>query len=116
MTIAIQNKWHKELTQEKWNTYSQMQQILMIGSEFSRAKNFIIEKNDLETGNCYERAMELVDHAINDPVWKNHLKELLYFREYLSELYLNERSNLEESLNMFKALLLWSPETQFVEI
>jgi hypothetical protein len=46
---------------EKWNRYPLERQILMIGSEFARAKNLRRDNVTGEVVQCYERAFELID-------------------------------------------------------
>ena len=43
---------------------------------------------------CYERAMELTDLTVEDIRWGKGLKDLLRFREVLSELYLSKNADL----------------------
>lgn len=109
---------HKGMTPERWKEYSKERQILMIGSEFARAKSFISKKLFQETRNCYERAFELLDLCTYDRKWHRPsvLRELLRFREYLGILYLQDEADYKENLIMYKALLQWSRETSAVEV
>jgi len=109
-------KWHKSFTPEKWSQYSIDRQILMIATEFARAKS-LIQKNDIkEVKNCYERAFELLDLSTYDQKWQKKLKELLRFRELLGQLYSDTSVNLKLNNNMFKVLLFWDKKTSLVKI
>ena len=89
--------YHRSLNPEKWAKYSKGQQILMIANEINRAKNWIAKKQAAETNLAYERAFELIDLTVEDKKWKGRNRELLRFREIISELYCN--SNKDEQLN-----------------
>jgi hypothetical protein len=108
--------WHKTMTPDKWRRFSVEQQILMIGSEFARAKNLLRDHVDTEVVQCYERAMELLDLCAMDPKWRHRLKELLRFRELLGELYLNVPADNGGSLVLYRTLMNWSGQTSRVEL
>jgi len=109
-------KWHKSFTPEKWSEYTIDRQILMIATEFARAKS-LIQKNDIkEVKNCYERAFELLDLSTYDQKWGKKLKELLRFREYLGNLYLSEDISLKQNNDLHQTLLFWDRRTSLVNI
>lgn len=82
------NKWHKNLTKEKWRNFSFKQQVLMTATECLRAKEWI-SKNDPETAkNNFERALELLDLTINVNIGSENLKRLLVLREEMGIAYL----------------------------
>jgi hypothetical protein len=83
-------KLHTHLNPEKWVTYSKTQQVLMISNELNRALNCLNSNHLLDAEKCYERAIELTDLTVEDHRWDNALKELLRFREVLSELFLSK--------------------------
>ena len=78
------NKWHKNLTPEKWTRYSLKTQMLMIGSEFSRILHL---KDNASQNNCLERACELIDLTADDLKLGPGRKELLLLREALRQEY-----------------------------
>ncbi|MBN1199309.1 MAG: hypothetical protein JXA23_08155 [Bacteroidales bacterium] len=90
---------HKHLSIEKWQTYSQSQQILMISNEMNRALNALKSGHFRDAGMSYERAMELTDLTVEDERWESGIRELLRFREVLSELYLENDIQLAEQAN-----------------
>ena len=108
--------WHKSMTPERWAGFAMDRQILMIGSEFGRAKNFIAEGLFAETHECYERAFELLDLCCYDDKWRSRFGELLRFREALGELYLSPAPDPEQNTLFFRTLLFWHPETAKVSI
>ena len=101
---------------ERWKEYNIEQQILMIGTEFARAKSLILKNKVEETRKCYERAFEMLDLSKNDFKWRSRLRELTRFREILGDLYLNEISNFESCNQFYKVLLQWHPATSKVEL
>jgi hypothetical protein len=108
--------WHKSMNSEKWNRYPRERQILMIGSEFARAKNLRRDNIVGEVAQCYERAFELIDFCVMDPKWHSKLKELLRFREALGELYLNPSNDGPAFMMLYQTLMNWSGGTSRVEL
>jgi hypothetical protein len=108
--------WHKSMDSEKWNRFPLERQILMIGSEFARAKNLLRDNVTAEVRQCYERAFELLDLCTMDPKWQRRLKELLRFREMLGELYLNASKDDPGFMMMYRTLMNWSGGTSRVEL
>ncbi|MDD4526466.1 MAG: hypothetical protein PHF25_00340 [Candidatus Margulisbacteria bacterium] len=102
---------HTTLTQDKWDKYSNMQQILSIGAEFGRAKNAIKINDDKETSNSYLRALELLELTSGDIKWQKKLKELLYLKEYLAWVWMFARADIDICQKMYRTLLDISPET-----
>lgn len=102
---------HKNLKEEKWFSYPQSQQVIMIANELNRAKNFILTEDFREVNGCYERAFELVDITSADPRWKgNQLKELRRFREILAQQYTSEIKDQNLNHQLYLGLLRISPE------
>ncbi|MCB1190332.1 MAG: hypothetical protein H7A23_23700 [Leptospiraceae bacterium] len=114
----MKTHYHKSMTVEKWSEYGFAKQILMIGSEFARAKSLIQKRKFDHVKECYARAMELVDLTIYDPKWNTltKLRELLRFREMMGILYTEKFDDLQECNLYYKVLLSWNGETAKVEI
>jgi hypothetical protein len=108
--------WHKSLDSEKWNRFPRERQILMIGSEFARAKNLLRDGVHHEVRQCYERALELLDMCAMDPKWRPRLRELLRFREVLGELYLGVDRDDPNFMLLYRTLMSWSGSTSRVEL
>jgi len=87
-------KLHTHLDPDKWVTYSRAQQVLMITNELNRALNCLSGNHIQDAEQCYERAIELTDLTVEDQRWNNGLKELLRFREVLSEIFLTKDAQL----------------------
>jgi hypothetical protein len=104
------------MTPEKWGRFPVERQILMIGSEFGRAKNLLRDHAYTEVRQCYERAMELLDLCTTDQKWRSRLRELLRFRELLGELYLDLPVDDGRSMLLYRTLMNWSGETSRVEL
>mgnify|MGYP000200335985 CR=1 FL=1 len=98
-------KFHKDLNPEKWSKFTPTQQILMIGNELNRARNWLIKDDTKEVNNCYERAFELLDLTIAMNYRKNLVKELLRAREVLAILYLGKKKNIKLNNLLFDVLL-----------
>ena len=98
-------KYHQTLTEEKWGTFPFYKQLIMIGNELNRAKNWI-ENNDVKkVKTCYERAFELFYLTIACLKDKRKLKELLRAKEMLGALYIEKMPDLNENIALLKALL-----------
>jgi hypothetical protein len=87
-------KLHTNLTSEKWEAYSTTQQVLMIANELNRASNCLKSNHPADAEKCFERAIELTDLTVEDTRWHKGLRELLRFREVLSELYISKNVDL----------------------
>ncbi len=85
----MSNLHHKTLTSKKWQEYPKERQILMLGSELLRAKNWLMRKDEENSKLCLERALEILDFIIADRKWQKERQRLLRFREVLAECYLN---------------------------
>ncbi len=101
---------HKGLTLEKWSSYPESRQVLMISNELNRAKNFIADGNVEAVNMCYERAFELTDLTTSDKKWQGKRREMRRFREMLAKLYADKDKNAEENQMLFIGLLRLSPE------
>jgi hypothetical protein len=108
--------WHRSMDPGKWSRFTFDRQILMIGSEFARAKNLLRDGVRGEVIQCYERAFELLDLCTTDPKWRPRLKELLRFRELLGELYLDVSKDDPRFMMMYRTLMHWSGSTSRVEL
>ena len=104
-------KLHKNLTKEKWRSFSKSQQILMIANELKRAENWIIKGDLDEVKNCYERAFELLDLTISISKRRNLLKELLRFREMLASQYISKQKDINLNQKLFNVLLSLSKDS-----
>ena len=101
-------KLHRQLNPEKWATYSKTQHILMVSNELNRALNCLSSNHQNDAEKCYERAIELTDLIVEDKRWSGALKELLRFREILSELFLFK--DIELNRLALSTLLLFNVE------
>jgi len=112
----MQNKFHKNLTLERWQKFPKETQILNIAAEFSRAKHWLEKKDNKEVLNCLNRSFELIDLTINDSKWKKSLKELLRSRDVLAEFYIKKDKKLDELVKLFRTLLNFNKFSSRVEI
>ena len=98
-------KLHKNLTKERWQTFGETKQLLMIANELNRAKNWIKKKDIEETMSAYERAFELLDLTISITTDANRLKELLRFREFLGFYYQCKEKKIDFADKLLRTLL-----------
>lgn len=66
---------HQNLAGGRWQKLSLAEQLGNIGSEVSRAARSQ-KTNGYDFENAVERALELFDLTIEDPRWKNRLREI----------------------------------------
>ncbi|MDD5457600.1 MAG: hypothetical protein PHV30_11310 [Candidatus Margulisbacteria bacterium] len=104
------------MDQKRWNSYEKSQQILMIGSEFGRAKTWIIKKAVSESIQCYYRALDLIEQTVDDPKWNKAGRELLRFKEMVAEAALFKTLDLQNTLLLYRTLLGWNAKTEKVQI
>ncbi len=78
---------HKDLASGRWFSMTAMEQLGNIGSEVERSlkwhKSGHIENRD----QAIARMLDLIDITVQDPKWKNRLKELLRTREVLCDYF-----------------------------
>lgn len=72
------------ITQAQWGKLSLYEQLGNVGSEVSRAIKWR-DRDKKYFEMAIERALELLDFTIEDPRWKNRLKEICRAREFLCD-------------------------------
>jgi hypothetical protein len=78
---------------ELWRKFNKNEQYAAIGAEIVRAS--IWENKDKgRFFGALERALALLDAAIDDPQWKNELLVPLYLREEVGKYYIGERRGI----------------------
>lgn len=83
--------YHKNLSKKRWFNMKLVEQMANIGSEIERT---IIWKNKGDKQYqklAFERALELIDLALEDPKNRMRLKELCRMREMLVDWYFDNR-------------------------
>lgn len=76
----------------RWKNFVKHQQLLMIGSEFMRAKVWQ-GKNQQNFISALERALELIDLTISDDKWENNLSIILGLRDEVAKFYIAKRTD-----------------------
>lgn len=76
----------------RWKNFNKSQQLLMIGSEFMRAKTWQY-KDQEKFLSALERALELIDLTLSDHKWENNLRMLLGLREEVANFYTAKRTD-----------------------
>jgi len=85
----------------RWKNFSKRQQLLMIGSEFIRAKTWQT-KDQEKFLSALARALELIDLTISDNKWKNYLRMILGLREEVTKFYTSKCT--DDILFLYNAL------------
>lgn len=94
---------------EKWNALPWDKKILNIASELTRTRNWRREGQGEFAGQSLDRALELIDLSAECASREKSfflLRELLRFREALSEFYLAKPSFNHEEFNILLGNLL----------
>ena len=77
---------------ERWKKFTKQQQLLMIGSEFMRAR--VWQGRDQEKFlAALEQAFELIDFTLSDEKWENNLLMLLGLRNEVAKFYTLKRTD-----------------------
>lgn len=85
----------------RWEKFSKNQQLLMIGSEFLRAKTWQYKDKE-KFFSALERALELIDLTLQDFRWKRNLRMILKLRELVGQFYTRQRT--DDVLLLYKIL------------
>ena len=102
---------HASLTPARWAEFSKDQQLLMIANEMNRAARFNGAAAAPNLRLCYERVLRLVDLTVEVNRSRSLRRELLRWRDLVSELYLAAEPAPALHRAAFRALLLLSPAT-----
>ena len=76
----------------RWQKFKKREQLLMIGSEFLRAKNWQ-EKDNEKFISALWRALELIDLTLADLKWKKDSRILLGLRDEVAKFYSADRTD-----------------------
>lgn len=90
---------HKNLTAERWFSFSLFQQLANVGMDVERTIQWRKQGNSEYSKNAFARVLELLDLTIADPKNKGgRCKELLRAREALIDhfIYDNEYATTDE--------------------
>jgi hypothetical protein len=104
------------MTPERWQKFSKEKQLLNIAAELSRTKFWLERKDESRILSCLNRALELLDLTINGSRQQRDLKELLLFREVLSQFYVDKNKNIHQFKKILKTLLFLNKFTSLVKI
>ncbi|MBI2095529.1 MAG: hypothetical protein HYT89_05130 [Candidatus Omnitrophica bacterium] len=74
---------HKDLAAGRWQELPLLEQMAHIGGEVERAIQWKEKKNADYSSKACERALELLDFALDSPKNRSHLKEIARIREVL---------------------------------
>jgi len=76
----------------RWKKFTKQQQLLTIGSEFMRAKNWQ-DKDQEKFLSALERSFGLIDLTLADEKWRNNLLMLLGLRNEVAKFYTSRRTD-----------------------
>lgn len=77
---------------DRWQKFNKREQLLMIGSEFLRAKTWQKKDNEKFISALW-RALELIDLTLSDFKWKNDYRILLGLRQEVTRFYSADRAD-----------------------
>lgn len=106
MDSAVKLRHHANLTPESWNRFPFEKQVLMIGNELHRAKNWIQKEDYAEVKHCYERAFELLFLSIGNLKEPNKIREFTRFYEALAGLYVKKEPDAKANRELLMVLIL----------
>jgi predicted nucleic acid-binding protein len=76
--------WYKNL-EYRFSEFPSHVQILNIVSDLKKAEHFLSTNRSTAVNHLY-RAIILIDYVVDDPKWKNKLREVLRLREVIASL------------------------------
>lgn len=90
--------WYRDL-EDRYADFPEHIQILNIVSDLEKAKNLWETERSSAVNHLY-RAIILIDFIVNDPRWKEKLKEVLRLREVIGSLIVNSQpmATLEDTI------------------
>ncbi len=78
---------HKDLARERWNQMPFLEQIANIGREVERALNWRVKQNTAYSQKAFERALDLLDMALDSHLDLARLRELARVREAMVDYF-----------------------------
>jgi hypothetical protein len=78
---------HAGLTDERWQSFSLVEQLANVGSEVERAMNWLNKGNPDYATRALYRGLDLLDLTLADPHHRGRLKELARLREVLLDYF-----------------------------
>ena len=84
------NYEHKQLAAGRWSRFSFLEQMAHIGSEIERALNWKAKNNSVYCQKAYNRALELMDFALEAAGTFPRRKELARLREAIVDYFFGE--------------------------
>jgi hypothetical protein len=83
---------HAELAAGRWQEFTLVEQLANVGSEVSRALNWLEKGNPDVSSGAADRALELLHLTIGDPKNRGRLRELTRVREVVAEYFYGDNS------------------------
>lgn len=95
--------YHRNLTLERWQELSILEQFANIGAEVGRALSWQSKGEPEKSQRALERGLELFDLTIQDRRWLYRLKEILRMREIVCDYFFgdNQYQSTPESLDKY---------------
>jgi hypothetical protein len=96
-------EYHRNLTLERWQHFSILEQLANIGAEVGRALSWKSKGEPEKSQRALERGLELFDLTIQDRRWLYRLKEILRMREIVCDYFWgdNQYQSTPESLDKY---------------
>ncbi|MEK6303892.1 MAG: hypothetical protein AABO41_24575 [Acidobacteriota bacterium] len=80
---------HKGLSEDRWFTFSIVEQLANVGSEFERSASAFQRGDQERFEKAFAQRLELLDLTIADPRWRprRRLKEIVRLREEVCDVF-----------------------------
>jgi len=95
--------YHSNLSLERWQKFSLIEQLANIGAEVSRALSWKKKGEPGKSERALARGLELFDLTIMDQRWRYRLKEILRTREIVCDYFFgdNEFQSTPETIDKY---------------
>ncbi len=80
------------MNRERWFQLTFAQQMGNIGSELTRARLWEEKREETQWIKALERGLVLIDCTLEDPRWRNRLRELTRLREVVCDWYAGQKT------------------------
>jgi len=106
---------HRDLAAGRWKEMPLLERMANIAGEVERALSWRAKNNTEYSRRAFERALELVDLALEYPQKRSHLKEIARLREALVDYFYgtNEFKSTDASLKKYFSHFTYAARRNF---
>jgi len=104
----MNNPIHTSLAEGRWFTFSIVEQLANVGSEFERSASAFQRGDGARFEKAFDRMLELLDLTIADPRWRarRRLKEIVRLREEVCDVF-NGNDVYDTPIDVLKTYFLY---------